>query len=102
MNRFFVVEAVMANHEIRIERSLPLGKEPGTGHNRWHPDIRPLVTCKPGDEVEMATRDAFDRGEGVQADLGVRRADAKDLSAHLLYGAAAIAASAALTRPRQR
>ena len=50
----------MAKHEIRIDRSLPLGKEPTTGHNRWHPDIEPIVVCQPGDEVEMETRDAFD------------------------------------------
>ena len=50
----------MAKHEIRIDRSIPLAKEPEHGHNRWHPDIPPRVTCKPGDEVEMETRDAFD------------------------------------------
>jgi formamidase len=50
----------MATHEIRIDRSVPLTGEPGSGHNRWHPDIPPLVTCQPGDEVVMETRDAFD------------------------------------------
>ena len=50
----------MATHEIRIDSSRPLGAEPGTGHNRWHPDIRPVVRCKPGDEVVMETRDALD------------------------------------------
>ena len=50
----------MATHEIRIDSSRPLAAEPGTGHNRWHPDIRPVVRCKPGDEVLMETRDALD------------------------------------------
>ncbi|HKE20706.1 MAG TPA: acetamidase/formamidase family protein [Kofleriaceae bacterium] len=50
----------MATHEIRIDSSRPLAAEPGTGHNRWHPDIPPVVRCKPGDEVVMETRDAFD------------------------------------------
>jgi formamidase len=50
----------MATHEIRIDPSRQLGAEPGTGHNRWHPDIKPVVRCKPGDEVVMETRDAFD------------------------------------------
>src|SRR4051794_31538564 len=50
----------MATHEIRIDQSIPLAKEPRTGHNRWHPDIPPLVICRPGDEVGMDTRDAFD------------------------------------------
>lgn len=29
-------------------------------HNRWHPDIAPALTCEPGDEVLMETRDAVD------------------------------------------
>src|SRR3954447_19449537 len=50
----------MARHEIRIDRSLPLAKEPDLGHNRWHPDIAPRISCRPGDEVVLETRDAFD------------------------------------------
>jgi formamidase len=49
----------MATHEIRID-SRPLKDQPGTGHNRWHPDIPPAVRCQPGDEVVMETRDALD------------------------------------------
>src|SRR5215470_4317442 len=51
----------MAKHELRIDRSVPLTAEPASGHNRWHPDIPPRVTCAPGDEVLIETRDAFDR-----------------------------------------
>ena len=50
----------MAVHEIRIDRSKTLAEEPGTGHNRWHPDLPPVVRCEPGDEVILETRDAFD------------------------------------------
>jgi formamidase len=50
----------MATHEIRIDSSLALTAQPETGHNRWHPDIPPLVRCQPGDEVIMETRDALD------------------------------------------
>ena len=50
----------MAIHEIRIDRSKTLAEEPGTGHNRWHPDIPPVARCEPGDEVVLETRDAFD------------------------------------------
>jgi formamidase len=50
----------MTTHEIRIDRSIPLGKQPETGHNRWHPDITPRLVVRPGDEVEIETRDAFD------------------------------------------
>ena len=41
----------MATHEIRIDRSKTLLEEPNTGHNRWHPDIPPVVRCDPGDDV---------------------------------------------------
>src|SRR5215469_7173930 len=61
---------VMASHEIRIDRGKTLLEEPATGHNRWHPDIPPVVRCQPGDEVVMETRDALDgqAGPGVGAD----------------------------------
>jgi formamidase len=59
----------MAVHEIRIDRSKTLLEEPGTGHNRWHPDIPPVVRCEPGDEVVLETRDAFDGQMGPDATL---------------------------------
>ncbi|MBO0775986.1 MAG: acetamidase/formamidase family protein, partial [Actinobacteria bacterium] len=59
----------MTTHEIRIDPAKTLPEEPGTGHNRWHPDIPPVVRCQPGDEVVMETRDALDgqAGPGVPA-----------------------------------
>jgi formamidase len=59
----------VATHEIRIDRSKTLLEEPNTGHNRWHPDIPPLVRCEPGDEVVLETRDAFDGQMGPDATL---------------------------------
>src|SRR5919108_1418593 len=50
----------MAVHEIRVDPAKTLPEEPGTGHNRWHPDIPPVVRCEPGDEVVLETRDALD------------------------------------------
>ena len=50
----------MTTHEIRVDRSKTLAEEQGTGHNRWHPDIPPVVRCEPGDEVVLETRDALD------------------------------------------
>jgi formamidase len=47
-------------HHIRIDRSLPLRDEPHTGHNRWHPDIPPVLHVDPGDTVVLETRDALD------------------------------------------
>jgi formamidase len=57
----------MAVHEIRIDRSKTLLDEPATGHNRWHPDIPPIVRCEPGDEVVLETRDALDGQIGPDA-----------------------------------
>jgi formamidase len=59
----------VAVHEIRIDRSKTLIDEPSTGHNRWHPDIPPVVRCEPGDEVVLETRDAFDGQMGPDATL---------------------------------
>lgn len=45
---------------ITIDRSKPLRADPGTGHNRWHPDIPPVIEVDEGAEVTLETRDAFD------------------------------------------
>ncbi|HLF79672.1 MAG TPA: acetamidase/formamidase family protein [Dehalococcoidia bacterium] len=45
---------------IEIDRSKPLAEEPHTGHNRWHPDIAPVLAVDPGEEVVLETRDASD------------------------------------------
>jgi formamidase len=47
-------------YHIRIDRSKPLRAEPHTGHNRWHPDIAPILTVNPGETVVLETRDALD------------------------------------------
>ncbi len=45
---------------ITIDRSKRLKDQPHTGHNRWHPDIPPLLAVDPGEEVVLETRDASD------------------------------------------
>ena len=45
---------------IEIDRSKPLIEEPEKGHNRWHPDIPPVLAADPGEEVVLETRDASD------------------------------------------
>ena len=47
-------------HAIRIDRSKPLAEEPHVGHNRFHPDIPPVLEVEEGEEVVMETRDALD------------------------------------------
>ena len=60
-------EVAMATHEVRVDYAKTLAEEPETGHNRWHPDIPPIVRCDPGDEVVLQTRDALDGQTGPQA-----------------------------------
>jgi formamidase len=45
---------------IEIDRRKSLRQQPSTGHNRWHPDITPLLEVNPGEEVALETRDALD------------------------------------------
>ena len=67
----------MANVEIRIHPALPLADDTGTGHNRWHPDIKPVAHCRSGDVVILETRDAVDGQIGPDSTLAdVVRVDA--------------------------
>src|SRR3990172_2594193 len=43
-----------------IDRRRHLCDEPQTGHNRWHPDIQPILEVEEGEEVGLETRDAAD------------------------------------------
>ncbi len=45
---------------VEIDRSKRLKEEPAKGHNRWHPDIPPILEIDPGEEVVLETRDASD------------------------------------------
>jgi formamidase len=45
---------------VKIDRSKRLWQQPETGHNRWHPDIPPILDADPGEEVLLETRDARD------------------------------------------
>src|SRR6266851_7097611 len=47
-------------HSIRIDRGKRLAAEPACGHNRFHPDIAPIVEIDEGEEVALETRDALD------------------------------------------
>jgi formamidase len=45
---------------IRIDRQKSLVEEPHSGHNRYHPDIEPLLEVNEGEEITLETRDAVD------------------------------------------
>ncbi|MDN5919959.1 MAG: acetamidase/formamidase family protein [Pseudonocardia sp.] len=50
----------MTIHELRLDTTKPLATQPDRGHNRWHPDITPVLRVCPGDEVVLDTLDAAD------------------------------------------
>ncbi len=45
---------------IELDYSKRCADEPGKSHNRWHPDIPPVLEVDPGEEVVLQTRDATD------------------------------------------
>jgi formamidase len=45
---------------IRIDRGRRLCDDPRCGHNRYHPDIVPVVEIDEGEEIALETRDALD------------------------------------------
>lgn len=57
---------------ISIDRSKRLADEPHKGHNRWHPDISPVLEVEPLEEIFLETRESSDgqiRPGIVAADL---------------------------------
>jgi len=64
---------------VEIDRTKRLGDQPTTGHNRFHPDIPPLVAVDEGEEVVLATRDGVDGQLGpstTEADMAAMQAGA--------------------------
>jgi formamidase len=45
---------------IEIDRKKRLREQPNKGHNRWHPDVMPVLEADPGEEVVIQTKDASD------------------------------------------
>lgn len=61
---------------IRIDRSKRLKEQPETGHNRWHPDIPPIIEVGENENIVIDTRDASD-GQ-ITRSTGVEDFDAMD------------------------
>ena len=62
---------------VAIDRSKHLKDEPSTGHNRFHPDIEPIVSVDEGEEVVLATRDGVDGQLGPSvSEAGIAGMDA--------------------------
>src|SRR5215475_4391032 len=45
---------------IEVDRSKRLIEQPKVGHNRWHPEIPPILEVSEGEEVMLETLDALD------------------------------------------
>ena len=50
----------MATIEVRVDRATSVRTDPRNCHNRWHPDIPPILRCAPGDELLVEARDSVD------------------------------------------
>ncbi len=64
---------------IEIDRRKPLASQPSTGHNRFHPDIPPIISAEEGEEVVLETRDGVDGQLGpstTEADIASMAAGA--------------------------
>ncbi len=66
---------------IEVDRTKRLSAEPDTGHNRFHPDIAPLVEVDEGEEVVLETRDGIDG----QLDPSTTEADFASMEAGLIH-----------------
>jgi len=68
-------------HAIRIDRTKPLADEPHYGHNRYHPDIAPVLEVAEGEEVMLETRDCLDG----QIRAGMTAADLAGVNGNLVH-----------------
>jgi formamidase len=50
----------MIVHRLEIDPGKSLADQPDSGHNRWHPEIRPRLQVRSGERVIIETRDALD------------------------------------------
>ena len=66
---------------ITIDRTRPLAHEPRKGHNRWHPDIEPVVDVDPLEEVVIETRESSDG----QIRPGVVASDLLRMDPHVVH-----------------
>jgi len=48
------------SQSITIDRTKHLNEEPHTGHNRWHPDLQPILEVDEGEPLLLQTRDSLD------------------------------------------
>lgn len=47
-------------HSIHLDPGRPLREQPDRGHNRWHPELAPVLTVPDGGVVRLELRDSMD------------------------------------------
>jgi formamidase len=52
---------------IAADTRRPLAEEPGSGHNRWHPEIEPIAEVPCGEQIVFDTRDGIDGQIGPES-----------------------------------
>ena len=50
----------MPKNVFPLDSAKPFTEQEILGHNRWHPDIPPAVSVKPGDTFRVDCREWFD------------------------------------------
>ncbi|TLY00274.1 MAG: acetamidase/formamidase family protein, partial [Thaumarchaeota archaeon] len=43
----------MPDHSITLKKGRRAADQEDKVHNRWHPDIKPIVEISPGDEIRL-------------------------------------------------
>ena len=66
---------------IEMDMAKKAAEEPDKGHNRWHPDVTPVVEVEQGEEVALQCRDALDG----QLRPGSTAADLKDIDRGVVH-----------------
>lgn len=56
------------DHHLEVAKNVSLQEDDLNSHNRWHPDIPPVLRIESGDTVEFEFRDAFDLAIPPDAD----------------------------------
>ena len=72
-------------HEISVDFSQPLAKQPEVGHNRWHPGIRPVLRIDSGDSLVLQALDAMD-GQLTMSSTAADVAAASSYRVHPMTG----------------
>lgn len=72
---------VRRKHVIIVDHEKCLKDQPNVGHNRWHPDIPPILEVNPGDTVVIQCRDGVDG----QVSRHSTHEDVRAINAHRIH-----------------